>query len=278
MKTRNTLYLLIFSVLALDGICQSSMKHAVKASELSLAGNAQPGQLSKDGKSYYFIQPSAAQAISLHSLKISTGARLTRSPETFLISTNDTSLLRYGSLTLSGNLNHGVFTASKSSLWQGNELFSLTRQANGYFGARQAALKEPRIASACPWITADGKHIYFIKDNRVHEAQRSSPTMNFESYNLLPLDLSALANTDIISLFLNKKETKLYLMTTNNTVYISERAKKKHPFSSPTRFLQLEEPYFFAGMSINDKQTFAIFYTEKSPTDEHQVVSYLLKP
>ncbi|HEY0654347.1 MAG TPA: hypothetical protein VGD65_14505 [Chryseosolibacter sp.] len=66
---------------------------------------------------------------------------------------------------------------------------------------------------------------------KIHYAHRPKVTSSFETSAALDLDLSSITSQYVVSLFLNKSETKVYIMTTTKEVYVSSRSTKKSVFS-----------------------------------------------
>ncbi len=181
------------------------------------------GQISKDGK-YYFLGITQDSVPYVNKYKISdTGSLILK--DKIAVKMNGAADTFSGQVSLTDNELIMVFCAGKRDYWEENNLYIATRKSTDKPFEKVQIIKNVStddIAEAYPYLSSDGKRLYYTSNNKLNYAERNSTDDEFSVGQGIDEINDNIQN--IISCWLNKDETEIYIVA-ENIIY---RAKRKN--------------------------------------------------
>lgn len=191
-----------------------------------------PGQVSKDGNSYYFSVEleDGSGIIYLYDISRKGKIKLKDSFEVHVPGTN-----YGGQISVTADGMYCVFTCNESNEWNKNELY----QARLNYSLHKLTNIEPLgsvnnydVSDCYPWISEDGLRIYYLSDSKLYFAKRKNLKLAFSFPKPINLGFD---DGQILSVWLNADETELFFVS-DSKIYKCKRKKKNKSFSKPELF------------------------------------------
>ncbi len=153
-----------------------------------------------------------------------------------------------------------IVVAGPGLTWDDNDLYESQKDASGNYGELKAldALNSSESADAYPWLSANGKEIYYTRDDQIHYSSRSSIHTTFETGR--PIHFEGNTDLDIISVWVSKNGKSLYFSTGSGDIYNAQKTGKLS-FSEPELFTnEFTALDFISSISFDRKMKNLWFY------------------
>ncbi len=237
-----------------------------------------PGQLSKDGSAYYLglyydgDDDTTFSAIYRLGLSSASDDPLSRMPAVVKLSP-PAGYLEVFQCSATADEKTLVFVVNNFNGWAGNDLAIAEKNENGTYVSRMLdELSAIDTADAYPWISPDGLRVYFVRDEKMYHAMRSSRSDKFS--RPVPVSFAGDVQTPVVSVWLSNNEKKLFYISAN-TIYMAERKKTNRPFKLPVVFTsEFKEFEFIASQSFSpDMKDLYLYYSGETT----KILHYKLK-
>ncbi len=228
-----------------------------------------PGQVSKNGQSFYLGLTSGAIAMdedpvsALYKIDITSDASITNGPQRINLP-NPENLFQFYQCSLSEDENTMLFVINNGGGWLQNQLAISIKDAEGNFTSIRILdeLNDSLKSDSYPWLSADAHRLYFTRDFNMMYAERKSVQDKFSA----PVEVDFIGDVqlEIISAWLTPDELTMFMIA-NSTIYKSSRKSKNDSFGFPQLFTdEFSEFYFIAGLSFTpDGKTMYIYYYDE---------------
>ncbi len=168
-----------------------------------------------------------------------------------------------------------IYVVNEMGSWNDNDLGLAEKKSDGSYTKTRMLneINDPALSDAYPWISADGKRLFYCRDFKLFYTERIDNNTIFN--NPVPLDFEGEVLLEIVSCWLTPDEKNLFIIA-NNQIYKSSRRSRSDPFSFPELFTnEFKDFFFIAGMSfMSDKKTMYLYYSDE---DTQQILTYKLK-
>jgi len=238
-----------------------------------------PGQLTKDGSHFilgltegdFENVSDLLSNIYLYDLKAASGTDMIKS---FGLPAAPDSI-RYFQCSASEEEQTLIYVVNEDGGWNDNDLGLAEKKTDGTYSKTRMLheINDPGLSDAYPWISGDGKRLFYCRDFKLYFTERGGMDQNFNTPILV--DFVGEVELEIVSCWLTPDEKNLFIIA-NNQIYKSNRKSKAEAFSLPVLFTnEFKEFYFIAGLSFTaDKKTMYIYYSDE---ETQQILTYKLK-
>lgn len=234
--------------------------------------SANPGQVSKNGKSLYVSLKDSNSDYQLYKYTRKKPGTLFSNSNKIIV-THPSETLKPSQPTTSSNEKIMVITSNDGSGWEGNNLYECKRKNKNKDPYEVKALSgiNTEKAEAYPWISGDGLRLYFTSDDVLVMASRKNVSENFT--NSKPLEYLSEFTRDILSCWLNQDESEIYFVS-NNIIYYAKSEGRPGVFGEVNIFTgEFEEMDFIAGLSFtNDMKEMFLYYSDSE--DGTQILQF----
>ena len=183
--------------------------------------------------------------------------------------------IRYFQCSASENEETLVYVVNEMGGWNDNDLGLATKKPDGTYTKTRMLdeINDPGVSDAYPWVSADGKRLFYCRDFKLFFTELNEPDNKFNTPVLV--DFKGDVQLEIVSCWLTPDEKNMFIIA-NNQIYRSSRKSRSDPFSLPELFTnEFKEFYFIAGLSFSsDKKTMYIYYSDE---ETQQILIYKLK-
>lgn len=187
-----------------------------------------PGQLSKNGNNYYFGIHADADTGDVYDIyRFDLKTRLT---PLYIAAIPGYIELIQPSVNADGTCI--ILTVNSFKGWGRNDLMQCIYDESGNVIQSRLLneLNAKDTSDAYPWISPDGKNIYFTRGDKLFFSSRKSIDSDFDPPT--PLQFEGDFQLEVISCWLTNNEKKIFIVS-DNKIYMSKRSNKKKPFPLP---------------------------------------------
>ena len=183
--------------------------------------------------------------------------------------------IRYFQCSASENEETLIYVVNEMGGWNDNDLGLATKKPDGTYTKTRMLdeINDPGVSDAYPWVSADGKRLFYCRDFKLYFTEIKEPDNKFNTPVLV--DFEGDVQLEIVSCWLTPDEKNMFIIA-NNQIYRSSRKSRSDQFSLPELFTnEFKEFYFIAGLSFtSDKKTMYIYYSDE---ETQQILIYKLK-
>lgn len=215
------------------------------------------GQMSKDGKKLYFSSQNHQGKRALH-----VSARNVKGAD-FISNTKIEGLDNHQVLmpSVSADEKTLVFVESNDGTQAGNDLYTASLNNNEVSNVQKLnALNEEGVSENYPFLSADGKRLYFTKqvnaDIEFYVAEASADG-GFSSPKKLKVDIPKVSNN--MSCVLSNDELDMYVLSGEH-IYHTQRTSLNDDFAAPVKIASSHTEGYMTGIAMtNDTEELYVF-------------------
>lgn len=221
------------------------------------------GQLSKDGNSMYFTSQNGQGKKHLYRMNRKGAGKDFDKASRVSGDLNDGT---YDIImpTISADEKTLVFVHSANGMQKGNDLYiaTLDEATGGYTNVKPLKkANDPNLSDSYPWLSADGKRIYFTKqfgaDIKFYLTERSSTTEEFGEPKELSIKLPKVSNN--MSCMLSTDETEIYALS-GSFIYYAKRNAKTGEFGEAVEIANTANSGYLSGITLtNDAKELFVY-------------------